>query len=207
MSTLLTDLNLENLKNKVKNYDSVIQNTTIYRQNWADSLREQITADLEAICSEAGIAHEIIHNKQYKNLEAILLSLGTGKSGIAETVKPDIETHLIRHNGSLLYQQIFNGKILVQIHYPSIDKYMEPRPPKTIAIYRPEEIKTPFILRHIETLITEITAWEDYDDEETVMPARIGFNIPPVPEIQSDSPDDQEEGAGNQEAASTEIPY
>ena len=59
---------------------------------------------------------------------------------------------------------------------------MEPRPPKTLAIYRPDEIKTPFILRHVETLITEITAWEDYDDEETVMPARIGFNIPPVHE-------------------------
>lgn len=193
MNKLLADLNLENLTNKVKNYETVMQNTVQYRKVWTDTLREQISNDLEAICSAAGIAHEIITNTQYKNLEAILLSLGTGKSGIAETVKPDIETHLIRHNGSLLYQQIFNGKVLVQIHYPSIDKYMEPRPPKTLAIYRPEEIKTPFILRHVETLITEITAWEDYDDEETVMPARIGFNIPPVHESLLQGNDDDEE--------------
>jgi len=164
-SKLSVELNLENLKNKVKNYETIIGNTQKYREIWAQTLKQHIKDDLAAICKEADIKHEFIESKQYTHLEALILSLGNVKSGIFESVPPDIETHLVRHNGSLVYQQIFNGKIMVQINYPFIDSYLEPRPPKVIAIYRPEEIKTPFILRHIETLISEITAWEDYDDD------------------------------------------
>jgi hypothetical protein len=178
MSKLSADLNIDNLKNKVKNYEIVIENTTRYREIWQESLKQQVREDLEAICTEAGIKYELIENSQYINLDSLILSLGNTKSGIYQEVEPEIKSHLIRHNGSLLYQQIFNGKILVQVHYPMIDKYLEPRPPKTIAIYRPEEIKTPFILRHIETLISEITAWEDYDDDENVQHSKIGFTLP-----------------------------
>lgn len=178
MSKLSADLVLDNLKNKVKNYETVLENTIKYREVWKDSLKQQIKDDLEAICTESGIKYEFIENSQYINLDSLILSLGNTKSGIYQAVEPDIQSHLIRHNGSLLYQQIFNGKILVQVHYPMIDKYLEARQPKTIGIYRPEEIKTPFVLRHIETLISEITAWEDYDDDENIQHSKIGFTLP-----------------------------
>lgn len=172
----MVDLNVDNLKNKVKNYNTTLENTVKYREVWKDSLKEQIKKDLIEICTEGGLKIELDDVDQFRNLDAIICTLGNVKSGIFEIVEPDIEKHLIRFNGSLVYQQLFNGKILVLINYPIIENYMEPRPPKTIAIYRPEEIKTPFILRHIETLVSEITAWEDYDDDEDVLPTKIGFN-------------------------------
>jgi hypothetical protein len=66
---------------------------------------------------------------------------------------------------------------LVLINYPFIEKYGQQQPPKTIAIYRPEEIKVPFILRHLETFISEITNWEDYDDDAPEPNQRIGFKM------------------------------
>lgn len=172
----MVDLNVDNLRNKVRNYNIVFENTVRYRDVWKESLREQIVGDLTSICEAGGLKVEIDTADKFHNLETIICTLGNVKSGIYEIVEPDIEKHLIRFNGSLVYQQLFNGKILVLINYPIIESYMEPRPPKTIAIYRPEEIKTPFILRHVETLVSEITAWEDYDDDETVLPTKIGFN-------------------------------
>ncbi len=176
INNTMIDLNVDNLKNKVKNYNTVLENTNKYREIWNESLREQIKTDLVDICGEGGLKIELSDSDQFSNLNAIICTLGNVRSGIYETMEPDIEKHLIRFNGSLVYQQLFNGKILVMINYPIIENYMEPRPPKTIAIYRPEEIKTPFILRHVETLVSEITAWEDYDDDEEILPTKIGFN-------------------------------
>ena len=88
----------------------------------------------------------------------------------------------------MIYQQLYNGKVQVMIVYPFIEGFGEPRPPKVISIYRPEEIKTPFLLRHMEEFIKEITQWEDFDDDDQAA-AKIGFNVqslaaakPPVTE-------------------------
>ena len=56
-----------------------------------------------------------------------------------------------------------------------IEGYGQPRPPKTIAIYRPDEIKGPYLVRHMESFISEVTNWEDYDDDEPHQ--RIGFHL------------------------------
>ncbi len=61
------------------------------------------------------------------------------------------------------------------INFPFIEGYGQPRPPKTVAIYRPEELNEAFCLRHVEEFITEITTWEDYDDDEPHK--RIGFQL------------------------------
>ena len=92
----------------------------------------------------------------------------------------DIKRIMIKTNGALVYQQLFNGKIMIMIVSPSIEGYGEPKPPKMMEILRPEELKTPFILRHIEAFLKDITEWEDYDDDEPQKPnnafSPIGFN-------------------------------
>ncbi|NJN35339.1 MAG: hypothetical protein HC817_14875 [Saprospiraceae bacterium] len=90
-----------------------------------------------------------------------------------------IKRDLVKHNGSLVYQQLFNGKILVLINLPFIEKYGQPQQPRSIAIYRPEELKEPFILRHVEALISDVTNWEDYDDDAPTQDPnqRIGFKL------------------------------
>lgn len=172
---LQPDSQLFNLKRKVKQYEEVLQNTLQYREKWKTETRAQIQATLRDMLEATGFGARIEHRADVENLEAIVLTLGQSKSGMYHKVSEDLQRHLIKHNGSLVYQQLFNGKIIVLINYPFIENYGEPRPPKTIAIYRPEELKEPYFLRHMEEFLQEITNWEDYDDDEPNK--RIGFKL------------------------------
>ena len=166
---------LFNLKKKVAQYLEVLDNTDQYRKAWKTELASKIQQILTEIAKETNLPGEVTCKENMENLEAVELSLGQSQSGIFETINDQVHRHLIKHNGSLIYQQLFNGKIIVVIHYPYIENYGQPRPPKTIAIYRPEEIKTPYIIRHVEQLLTEITNWEDFDDDEPNQ--KIGFKM------------------------------
>jgi len=166
---------LNNLQKRVKKYNEILQNTRTYRQEWKDDLKKMIKDTLQEIIDNTELEAEINLKEHLENLEAIELSLGHVKSGLYEEINTKVKKHLIKHNGSLIYQQLFNGKVIVLIYFPAIEGYGEPRPPKTIAIYRPEEIKPAFILRHMEEFIKDVSDWEDYDDDEPSK--KIGFKL------------------------------
>lgn len=187
------DSQMLNLQRKAKQYKEVLENTQQYRQNWKTSLRDEITKKLEHLVELTELNAKVELRSDLENLEAVVLSFGEAKSGVYQQIGEDIQRHLIKHNGSLIYQQLFNGKIIVLINYPFIEGYAQPRPPKTIAIYRPEELKDPFYIRHMEEFLTEITTWEDYDDDEPHK--RIGFHL----NFQPTAPD-QQQGDGQQKS-------
>lgn len=164
-----------NLQRKVNTYKEILTNTRAYRNVWKESLKDLIVKQLTDISTAVGLEGKVETKSDLENLEAVVFSLGDVKSGMYQEVNESIKRHLIKHNGSLIYQQLFNGKVIVIINYPFIENYGKPHPPKTVAIYRPEELKEPFILRHLEELITEITNWEDYDDDEPNK--KIGFKF------------------------------
>jgi len=169
-----------NLAKKVKNYQEILANTRVYRQVWKDELRDKIVDQLETISKEVGLDAKVEVKSDLENLEAIVFSLGTVKSGMYQEVNDSIKRHMIKQNGSLIYQQLFNGKVIVIINFPFIEGYGQPNPPKTVAIYRPEELKEPFFVRHMEEFITEVYNWEDYDDDEKPGAERdqkIGFKL------------------------------
>ena len=173
MDTL--DTEIFNLQRKVDQYKDVLKNTVVYREAWKASLREKISSILQHLITATKLDAEVITRSEIENLEAVVLSLGTTKSGMFQKVNEEVRRDLIKHNGSLVYQQLFNGKVIVLVNYPFIENYGQPRPPKTIAIYRPEELKEPYFVRHMEDLIQEITNWEDYDDDEPNK--KIGFQL------------------------------
>lgn len=168
------------LISKVQRYKSVLANTLAYRERWKTQLKALIVSELENMLKVTALAGTIETSDKVRHLEYVILSLGSEESGISEIISEKVNKPLIKQNGSLVYQQLFNGKIQVMIGYPFIEGFGEPRPAKVIAIYRPEEIKTPFIVRHMEDFIKEITLWEDYDDDDQVA-AKIGFNVQNMP--------------------------
>ena len=173
MDTL--DTEIFNLQRKVDQYKDVLQNTLKYREEWKTGLQEKICSILQHLITATKLEAEVVTRLEIENLGAVLLTLGTTKSGMFQKVSEEVHRDLIKHNGSLVYQQLFNGKIIVLINYPFIENYGQPRPPKTIAIYRPEELKEPYFVRHMEDFIQEITNWEDYDDEKKKK--KIGFQL------------------------------
>lgn len=167
---------------KVQRYHSVLANTKAYRERWSSQLKELIISELENMLKVSGLHGSVETSDKVRHLEFINLSLGSEESGISEIINDKTDKPLIKNNGSLIYQQLFNGKIQVMIVYPYIEGFGDPRPPKVIAIYRPEEIKSPFLIRHMEDFIKELTQWEDYDDDDTPS-ARIGFNVQALPPV------------------------
>lgn len=172
-----TETETTNFKRKVEHYKEILDNTQQYREVWKTSLRQTIIDRLTELANAGGLEYTIEKRADIENLEAVVLTLGHSESGLGEPVGSDLRRDLIKHNGSLVYQQLFNGKILVLVNFPFIEKYGQPQPPKTIAIYRPEELKDAYILRHMETFITDITSWEDYDDDLPEPNQRIGFKM------------------------------
>ena len=169
------DIELHNLRRKVTQYNEVLRNTQRYRKMWVEELSQKILDQLNYIIGQVGLEAQVEVRSDVENLEAIDLTLGTVRSGMSHRVNDHIQRDLIKHNGALVYQQLFNGKIVVLIQYPYIEGYGEPRAPKTISIYRPEELKDPYFIRHVEEFIQEVTLWEDYDDDQPHQ--RIGFQL------------------------------
>lgn len=172
---------LLSLQTRVRRYQEVLGNTENYRKDWHEQLKPFILNRLETITEAVQLDCKIEVKDQMRNLETIILSLGVSKSGIYEKIGEDTEKAFIKSNGALVYQQLFNGKVQVMIIYPHIEGYGKPGSPKIIAIYRPNEIKEPFIVRHLEDFMKEITSWEDFDDDNPPVSRPIGFDMASVP--------------------------
>lgn len=173
----ISNTDLFNLNQKVVRYKDALENTRRYRGIWQELLRNQLKDQLQALIQACGLNAQIEERKEIEHLEALVVTLGAEPSGLREPLGGGLRRDLIKQNGSLVYQQLFNGKILVLINLPFIEKYGQPQPPKTIAIYRPEELKEPYLIRHLETFVTDVTAWEDYDDDAAEPNQRIGFKV------------------------------
>ena len=167
--------NLTNLTRKVADYHRVLAQTESYRKTWDDGLETEIKTALEHLITETKLAATVEVKEEIANLAAITLSLGNIRSGLKQDVVEGVSRDMIKHNGSLVYQQLFNGKVVVIVQYPFIENYGKPQPPKQIGIFRPEELRAPYFQRHVEELLTEVTKWEDYDDDEPNQ--KIGFKL------------------------------
>ncbi len=159
-------MDIGSLQSKVNKYKAIIESTKSYRKDWSETLKAMIMDTLEEINTTSKLGAVIELQDSIQNLEVIIFSLGQEMSGLAEKLQNSKATRpMIKNNGQLVYQQLFNGKIMVMIAYPYIEGYGQPKPPKMVEILRPEEFKQPYILRHVEEFLKEVIGWEDYDDE------------------------------------------
>lgn len=173
-------MDYSNIQSKVEKYNSILGNTKNYRKEWSGPLGKMINDTLTDIIKQTGLNAFIDYKDDIENLEVYTLSLGTEVSGIAEKLQGSRSKRpFIKTNGALIFQQLFNGKIMTMIMYPYIEGYGQPKPPKTLEIVRPEELKPEFIVRYVEEFMKEIIEWEDFDDDlpEKMGIAPIGFGV------------------------------
>ena len=158
---------ISHLQTKVKNYKQVLQNTQSYRQAWQSKVKQFISSTLKTLIEKADLKATVVEKNNIENLEAIVLDLGRSSSGIAENLEnTDVKRIMVKNNGAMIYQQLFNGKIMVMLVSPYIEGYGEAKAPLSLAIVRPDEISEAAIFRHVESLLDDITEWEDYDDDD-----------------------------------------
>jgi len=162
------------IKQRVSKYKGILKNTHNYRKDWSEGLKVLIVDNLNKIIKKTKLTGFVDVKDDIENLEVISLSLGTEVSGIAEKLPGNKSKRpFIKSNGALIFQQLFNGKVMIMIMYPFIEGYGQPKPPMTLEILRPEEMKPAFILRYVETFLKEVIEWEDFDDD---VPEKMGMN-------------------------------
>lgn len=168
-------MNIASLKAKVSLLKETLENTKNYRKKWEPEVKPLIMNTLTKLNKKTKLGAEVEVKENLENLEVLILNLGKEESGIREMI-PDskLKRQLIKSNGALVFQQLFNGKIMIMIIYPYIEGYGEPRPPKNLEIVRPQELNEGYIMRYFDEFIKEITAWEDYDDDQPSV-NKIGF--------------------------------
>lgn len=171
----MDESNMENLMKYVNQYNQVLTNTEDFREIWRTETKIFIREKLESILNELDLKASVKVRDKVSNLEAIEFTLGRSESGLSHRVNRRIQRALIKYNGALIYQQLFNGKIIVLIHYPYIEGYLDPRPPRTLAISRPSEIKKVNLSQHLEEFFKELILWEDFEQDEPHK--EIGFKI------------------------------
>jgi hypothetical protein len=168
-------MNIASLKSKVALLKETLANTKNYRKQWEPKVKPLILNTLTKVNKKTKLGANVEVKENLENLEVLILNLGKEESGIQEII-PDskLKRQLIKSNGALVFQQLFNGKIMVMIIYPHIEGYGEPRPPKNLEIVRPDELNEGYILRYCDEFIKEIIGWEDYDDDQPSV-NKIGF--------------------------------
>lgn len=159
-------MDLGTLQSKVNNYHEIIENTRSYRADWPAQVIPQLQKVLNNIIKETKIDAKVIVKDNMENLNIVIFSLGQEYSGIAEKIEDsDTNRPMIKNKGQLVFQQLFNGKILIMIMLPYIEGYGQPQPPRTLEILRPQELSDMFILRYVEEFMHAVIEWEDYDDD------------------------------------------
>ncbi len=155
-----------NLAEKTEAYRKVLQNTLTYRKAWTHSVKELIRANLSGFLKNSGLTGNVAVNSDMENLESVFLDFGRSSSGIGHSRdSAEIRNFMIKNNGGLIYQQLFNGKIMVMVHHPHIEGYGERKEPQFVEIVTPEEVSEQLILDHVGIMLDMLTQWEDFDDE------------------------------------------
>ena len=162
---------------RIEKYKQILRNTSDYRNEWYNHIKPMLESVLNEFLAIAELTNaKVVIANHIENLETITLDLANTNSGISENVENSgVKRIMVKYNGSLIYQQLFNGKIMVMIQSPYIEGYGEQKPPAPIEILRPDELTYPFIIRHLELFLKDITDWEDFDDDQPQKQHTIGF--------------------------------
>ena len=166
------------IKERARKYTEILEQVLRFRETWGDSLKKSIVDQAEEILQATGISASIEVEESFENLESITIALGKTISGISENLDVDTKRNIIKDRGSLIYSQLFNGKVQAWMTYPLIEGLMQPKPPKMIGIYAPPEFNENLILGNFDFFFKELIDWENYDDDQPSSQInKIGFGI------------------------------
>lgn len=164
-------MSLNTLQEAHQNYQAARQQVLDRQESWQNEVKAFIRQSLEALKMQNQLDGEIKEENKITNIEAIYLDLGQTKTEIQVKNGAERKT-LKRSEGSLMYSQLYNGKISVWIRYPKIQKLMKRKAPKVLDVYEPLELTAEQIEAHVKIFYEELTLWIN---QQTAAQRPIGF--------------------------------
>jgi len=166
------------IKGRASKYRDILQQVVDFRNAWEENLKAFIKTTAEDILKHTAIDAQIQIEEKFEHLESITISLGKAISGISENIDKSTKRNIVKDKGSLIFSQLFNGKVQVWLTYPLIEGLMQPKEPKMIGIYAPPEFNEGLILSNFDDFFKELIEWENYDDDQPGQSVtRIGFGV------------------------------
>ncbi len=166
------------IRKRADKYLRILDQVVTFRDAWDEKIKNFIESTSADILKHTGVSAHIEVEERFENLESITISLGKSISGIAENIDDDTKRNIIKDKGSLIYTQLFNGKIQAWMTYPVIEGLMQPKEPKMLGIYTPPEINENLILDNFDQFFKELIEWENYDDDQPGhQSSKIGFGL------------------------------
>lgn len=159
------------LKEAHQHYQVAKQQVLDRQASWQQEVKPFIRQTLQALKTQNQLDGEIKEENKITNIEAIYLDLG--QTGTEIQVKDGKEKKsLKRSEGSLMYSQLYNGKISVWIRYPKIQKLMKRKEPKILEVCEPLDLQAEHIEKHLSVFYEELTSWIN---QQTAEHRPIGF--------------------------------
>ncbi len=147
-------------------YHDMLDNTKRYRKEWKTTVKKKIFDWLTNLNKLTKLELDIQIHSDVINLESISASLGRVRSGIEEIIEEHTHKPVIKFSGMLLYQQLFNGKIKVDLYTPFVEGIHQQTPPIQVGIYRPDEMNKALVTEHLAQFLKMVIEWEDFDDDD-----------------------------------------
>lgn len=169
------------IKKRAENYTNMLKQVKQFRERWNKDLKKFILDHVDKMLEVIEIGAHVESEERIAGLEVITIQLGKKASGIYQEMEDGTKKHFIKDFGTLVYSQLFNGKVQVWMTYPLIEGMMEPRPPRLVGIFAPPEFNEQLIMSHFDLFLKELADWENYDDDLPGQKKKIGFGVPAKP--------------------------
>ena len=161
----------DKIKSLMQGYGEELANIEARRNQWINRTRDEIYKTLGNIKNLAKI-EDLVTQKVVgdNNSEAVNIGFPDRHSGIVYRIGGEISV-AVKYGGYLSFSQIYNGKIVVFIEYPYVEKYVGKTEHKLLSVHEPSDFTEDLVFSYFENFIKEMILWESRD----INP--IGFKI------------------------------
>ena len=156
-------------------YQTLLQCTGAHQARWNATIKEFIYQCLSELASSPKPL-KAIKDESVRNFDTVCVGFIPSPTNIVIKIGQGAQG-LTKFGGFLFYSQVYNGKVLVGISYPYVEKLQDQVPNKGLALLDPEEITEIKILEHVELFLKELFKNESSPSMEEELKRRgtIGF--------------------------------
>lgn len=145
----------ESIQEKADYYLQVQQAIAQFRQQWEKHTRQSIIDALRDITGKVTLDWRVEENKTLENSQRVSLTFG-----YLIRVHEQGGKVMFMEEGTLLFNQVYDGRIAVTIKYPKIEIRHYKYSSKELGYFEPQEIDQAKVAHLVEQFLEAITNWE-----------------------------------------------
>ena len=152
-------MEITDLQDKINVLITTFDEITNNRNIWHKSKKAFILQALIDIINRYQLSWDVQEKNDVTNAESVCLFFLPQNSGIFGSKDGSFQ-HFIKNGGAILFRQLFNGEIKIEIVYPTIEQYAPKYDYLVLDIIKPEKITRDFIFKKVNKFIEEMIQWE-----------------------------------------------